>query len=210
MSKTAPLAVDEKGLREQFAALSDKVNAQPYSERDVERVRDMIRAHPDLKLWRRLPSPGQTAIDYLLQMQIAGGAIAECWRERVYEMKEGMGFDQAGTVERMLIQHVILCWLQLTFIELSYANILAGVNSPSLEFGRHWDRRVSLAQRRFTRATDALARLRLLTKAAELAEERRAEVRARRGAGAEPTLDDMRQAIRGEVKRRGLRPASAA
>jgi hypothetical protein len=101
---------------------------------------------------------------------MAGAAMSEAWRERAEHLKEELGHKTATPAERMLISHIVLCWLQLGFIECKYAVVIA--ESVTLAQGRMWDRRVTLAQRRFTRALEALQRLRALTAAARYANAR--------------------------------------
>lgn len=180
---TAGEAVED--VRRRFRALFDKVNHAGTNppERDVERVQEMFREHEDLELWRSIPGPGQAPIDYLLQMRTAGAAMSEAWRERVKEMRRELGYDGAPYAERMMIDHAVLCWLQLAFIELKYSHVIA--EGVTLAQGRLWDRRVTLAQRRFTRSLTELARLRALTAAARFATARaeaaEAELATRRG-----------------------------
>jgi hypothetical protein len=83
----------------------------------------------------------------------------------------------------MLISHAVLCWLQRGFIELKYSHVIA--EGVTLAQGRTWDRRVSLAQRRFTRSLTELVRLRALTAAGRYATARAetAEAEAATGRG---------------------------
>jgi hypothetical protein len=181
--QTEPILSDDPAaIKKRFDALFERVNKGSCPDRDALPLRTMMRAHPELKLWRRMPGPGATAISYLLQMNIAGAAITELWRERVDDLLIQFGYEAASIVEQMLIQHIILCWLQLTFVELHYAQVLKG-GEVSLAQGAQLDRRVTLAQKRFTRATDALTRTRAMLAAARYANERAdaaAEERAQR------------------------------
>jgi hypothetical protein len=172
-------------VKRRFETLFDKVHyaGANANERDVKRLGEMFREHEDLELWRRVSGPGQAAIDYLLQHRIAGAAMSEAWRERVKEMKRDFGYDEAPPAEQLLISHAVLCWLQLGFIEFKYTHVLAEGVTPAQ--GRMWDRRVSMAQRRFTRALTELARLRALTAGARYATARaevaEADAATRRG-----------------------------
>jgi hypothetical protein len=65
-------------------------------------------------------------------------------------------------LEQLLIQQAALCWLKLDLAELSYS----GTMKPSitLTLGIYWERRLTAAQRRFTRACETLARVRKLSR----------------------------------------------
>ena len=172
MKKPSTKLSDPADIKSRFDALFRKANGEGATkpiDRDFKELREFMREHEGEHLHRNVAGPGQAAIDYLLQQRIAGGAMSEAWREQIDDFKKDFGFKDAPRAERFLILHIILCWLQLNFIELKYAGILSGADNVTLDVGRHWDRRLSLAQRRFTRATEALARLRALTAAARYA-----------------------------------------
>ena len=71
-----------------------------------------------------------------------------------------MGWEVAPPLERLLIEHVALCWLRVQCVEQRYAQIMA--KSITLEQGRYWESRLSASQRRYLRATETLARVRKL------------------------------------------------
>lgn len=173
MKKPNTKLTDPKQIEERFDALFTKANgegARAATEAEIKELRAFMNEHDGEKLWRRVASPGQASIDYLLQMRIAGAGLSEAWRRQIEDMRKDFGFEEAPRVEKFLIQHIILCWLQLNFVELSYSQLLK--EGSTLPRGVFWDRRVTLAQRRFTRACESLERLRALTAAARYARAR--------------------------------------
>jgi len=81
-------------------------------------------------------------------------------------MREELGYEEAAPMVRMLIEQVVLCWVNLNITELVHNDRLGG--NHVAEDGIYWDRRLGNAQRRFTRACESLARVRKLALAAEL------------------------------------------
>ncbi|HET8670642.1 MAG TPA: hypothetical protein VFM05_08480 [Candidatus Saccharimonadales bacterium] len=59
-------------------------------------------------------------------------------------------------LEKLLIQQAALCWLKLNLVELSYSGTMK--QSITLTLGIYWKRRLSAAQRRFTRACETTTR----------------------------------------------------
>lgn len=170
MKKPEPKPAEPADVKKRFRALFDKINEDggaKAKESDVEALRGMMREHSDLKLHREIPGPGQASIDYLLQMRMAGAAMSEAWRERVEEIRRGLGFEGASYAEKMLIDHAALCWLQHAFISFNYSRVLS--QGATVAQGHLLDKRVSAAQRRVTRSLTELARLRALTAAARYA-----------------------------------------
>jgi hypothetical protein len=68
-------------------------------------------------------------------------------------LRDGLGYATSPTHERLLIDHVINCWLRLHHLEQLSIN---GGYVPDIE------RRLSTAQHRFLRAVESLARVRRL------------------------------------------------
>ncbi len=65
-------------------------------------------------------------------------------------------------LEKLLIQDAALSWLKLSLVELHYAHVMK--QSITLTLGIFWEKRLSAAQRRFTRACETLARVRKLSR----------------------------------------------
>jgi hypothetical protein len=77
-------------------------------------------------------------------------------------LKKDLGYDDAALLEKLLIQQVALCWLKLNLVELTYSVTMA--QSITLTLGVYWEKRLTAAQRRFTRACETLARVRKLSR----------------------------------------------
>lgn len=92
----------------------------------------------------------------------SGQGMRECWRQRLKAMRADLGYAEASALERLLIQQVTLCWLNLNLTEYR----LTTVTKQSISFacGLYWEKRLSAAQRRFTRACETLARVRKLSR----------------------------------------------
>ncbi len=88
-----------------------------------------------------------------------------------------------GELERLLVQQVVLCWLKLAYTEHQHRHYLTngGATITQCDF---WERRLSAAQHRYLRATEALARVRRLQLPAvqvNIAEQQVNQVNATRG-----------------------------
>jgi len=92
----------------------------------------------------------------------AVAGLKECWKARLQALKKEMGSDGAPILEQLLIQQAALCWLKLTLIELRYSSVMK--QSITLTLGLYWEKRLTAAQRRFTRACETLARVRKLSR----------------------------------------------
>lgn len=122
----------------------------------------------DPEAWRRLGELMREATDYALKKFWLGYATKESVKRGAELLKAELGYEAATPLERLLIEQIVLCHVRLGMIEHLYSRQLSG--SYKLEVGAHWEMRLTLAQRRFLKATTALARVRGLLARAELAE----------------------------------------
>jgi hypothetical protein len=77
-------------------------------------------------------------------------------------LKKDLGSEGAPLLEQLLIQQAALCWLKLNLVELGYSNTMK--QSITLTLGVYWEKRLTAAQRRFTRSCETLARVRKLSR----------------------------------------------
>jgi hypothetical protein len=85
----------------------------------------------------------------------ATAGLKECWNRRIQVVKKDLGSDGAPMLEQLLIQQAALCWLKLNLVEISYSGTMK--QSITLTLGQYWKKRLSAAQRRFSRACQTLA-----------------------------------------------------
>jgi hypothetical protein len=88
------------------------------------------------------------------------------WGAKLRQMREDMGHESAPEVERALIEHISICWLRLALAEISLTT--ATEQAEDAATVERYDRRLSAAQKRFTRAVETLAKVRRLASRAPL------------------------------------------
>lgn len=89
-------------------------------------------------------------------------AVRDGWAEHTRALRESLGYDTSPTLERMQIEHVCVCWLRLSVMEVRYSLVVNAHNS--LAQVEHTERRLTEAQKRFNRACESLARVRKLSR----------------------------------------------
>lgn len=92
-------------------------------------------------------------------------------------LKAELGHADASPAERVLIEHAVLCHVRLGMIEHLYSRR----TTDRMDVTEHYEKRLTLAQRRFTRAVETLARVRALLARAEVARDAAERSRASRG-----------------------------
>ena len=148
--------------RTRFRSLLDKTNKENPRPKDVKALADLLGGNRSLELWRDVLSAGYLAELSVIENARATSAVKECWKHRLQTLKKELGSEGAPLLEQLLIQQAALCWLKLNLVELSYSNTMK--QSITLTLGIYWEKRLSAAQRRFTRACETLARVRKLSR----------------------------------------------
>lgn len=155
---------DATKIREEFRDLLTKANKENPRPSDVKALSDLLYKNKGLELWKAAMGMGATAEHTALNNLVGNRnqGIRQCWELRLQSMRADLGFDGASALERLLIQQVTLCWLNLNMVECRHSNVMH--QSITLTVGIYWEKRLSAAQRRFTRACESLARVRRLSR----------------------------------------------
>jgi len=142
-------------LRQKLQAL-DRCNADAPTDEDLAAARKLLKGSPDL--WRVYGD----VCDMVTRNVISGIRAAAGVKESISAGREAMlhqfGYETAPLMERMLIDHILLCWLRLQLAEHRYTSFWQG--DGSTELAMFWEKRLSAVQRRYLRAVETLARIR--------------------------------------------------
>jgi hypothetical protein len=157
-----PINAKANQIRTKFQSLLDKTNKENPRPQDVRALSDLLVGHKSLELWRGIASAGYLAELIVIENARATAAVKECWKHRLQVLKMELGSEGAPLLEQLLIQQVALCWLKLNLVELGYSNTMK--QTITLTLGVYWEKRLTAAQKRFTRACEALARVRKLSR----------------------------------------------
>jgi hypothetical protein len=157
-----PINARAKQIRAKFQALLDKTNKENPRQPDVKVLSELLTGNKSLELWRGIASAGYLAELMVIENARATAAVKECWKHRLQELKKELGSEGAPLLEQLLIQQAALCWLKLNLVELSYSATMT--RSITLTLGIYWEKRLTEAQKRFTRACETLARVRKLSR----------------------------------------------
>ncbi len=153
-----PINAKAEQIRIKFQALLDKTNKENPRPQDVKALSELLVGEKSLELWRGIASAGCLAELTVIENARATAAVKECWKHRLQVLKRELGSDEAPVLEQLLIQQAALCWLKLNLVELSYSGTMK--QSITLTLGMYWEKRLSAAQKRFTRACETLTRVR--------------------------------------------------
>lgn len=158
ISKKQP-GVERVGLNK-FIALLRKTEVEKPKQGDMNALRIMLENTPGL--WRAVGDLAQ----YSMRVVIAGRWLSPSMRVSIdvgiRDIKQDMGYEDAPALEKMLIDQVIVSWLQLQKTQVNYESVMR--NGTSIPNAGYWERRLSASHMRYLRACETLARVRKLSR----------------------------------------------
>jgi hypothetical protein len=128
--------------------------------------------------WRRHGDLAADALDLALKGFWLGYATKAAVKRGAETLRRELGHEDASPAERVLIEHAVLCHVRLGMAEHLYSRATSG--NSNVNTVEHYERRLTLAQKRFTRAVTTLARVRGLLARAEAAREAASKARSGR------------------------------
>jgi hypothetical protein len=157
---------EAQSVEKQFRDLFARTNKKDPKPQDVEALRQLLRDNEGARLWERVSGPMAAAESITLDRMpgLTPGAL-ECWRSRLAGIRRELRGEDETPVESMLAQHAALCWFRLAEVEILYSSNLAGQHTLTL--GIYYEKRLTLAQRRFARAVETLERVRVMKRRAQ-------------------------------------------
>lgn len=148
-------------LHKRFDELLSKTNKNNPSREDVMALRRLLEDHPKAELWKRIAGIMSHAESYTFDsVSPLSPGLHEVFRCRQTEIRRNLGYQGASEMEQLLISHVALCWLRMALAEFHLSKETS--KSHSLTVGMYCEKRLLMAQRRFTRACETLSKVRRL------------------------------------------------
>lgn len=131
---------------------------KPLKGKKLNQLRESLRAIPSL--WRVAGDLSRDVRLEALRSIAQDSAKYESVLAGLEEMRKGLEGEGCNEVERMAVEQVLTCWLQVCLTGLQMENCLS--REHGLKEGAYWERRYHFAHLRLTRALGLLAQMRRL------------------------------------------------
>lgn len=128
------------------------------SSEDMKRLRQYMREVPDL--WRAAGNIGRLATDRMINNWNAAPYMLASLEEGARQQRIQHGYQEAAPLERLLIDEIVICWIEHYKAHTTYASMSGAKLSLNQE--RYWNKYIGQTQGRYLRAIEALARVRKL------------------------------------------------
>jgi hypothetical protein len=139
-----------------FNALVRKADVEHPAPEEVKALRRMLEETPNL--WREMGDLAKLSMHTVL----TGGWLKPSMRISIEvgidDIKRELGYQDAPALEKMLIDQIMVSWVQLQKAQMTYAV------EPRQSTFNDWERRVNASSTRFLKACETLARVRKLSR----------------------------------------------
>ncbi len=149
---------DRRAVYTAVLDLLPRLEKPKVSPADRTAYRALLEREPGL--WRMAGDLGRGAQDQIIKSMGANAALTEAVKVGLDEMREQLQGDDAPRLIKLLVEQVLVCWLQLYQTHYSYT--VATSEDHSFAKGDYWQRRLTATQGRYLRALETLARVRRL------------------------------------------------
>ncbi len=152
-------AVDTAEPPQEVHDLLWRTNKKKPAKKDTEAMRAALREYPGL--WRGTGDLARQTQYQIIDKVDANALVKASLHQGIREMRREMGYATAPPLEKLLIEQVLLTWLDYHRTQYQYEGHLQ-LSIPTAHRD-YWDRHINAAQRRYLRAIETLARVRKLS-----------------------------------------------
>jgi len=131
---------------------ADKPKPKPEA---VAALHQLLDQYPEM--WRAVCNLAENARSSMIAQTQATPAMSEAIKANMKELATQLGADKAPAIERLVIEEIMLAWLDEQITRMGHAQNSRNMTLTQAEF---WQRRLTLTQRRYLRAVESLARIR--------------------------------------------------
>lgn len=127
-------------------------------DEDVQELRQILVSTPELHFVAEM---GWSVRTQLLNKVAMQGSSKATMLAKLDLLTKQFGYESAPVIERLLIDHLLTCWLRMEHAEVVYNSKAIG-QSLSMDVALYWEQHLAAAQRRWLAAVESLARVRRL------------------------------------------------
>ena len=136
--------------------LTERTDLDNPSRQDVAALRKLLRDNP--QLWKQAGDPARKALSILLENSSLNETVKEASKAGIADLLARFSYDDSPPLEKLLIDQIVIRWLHLAVVDYEYS--LRAHKPKPPDQCLVWEKRLSMAQTRFTRSCESLIRLR--------------------------------------------------
>ena len=146
----------DQARADEFMRLIERAYREKPDKKDLEAIREFLIDFP--QFCKAVYSLADEARQLLIRKLIDNGLVKVALEEYTIHLRNEFGYDQAPIMEQLVIENIILAWLRLYWVEYQLTLFMGReARFAEIEF---WERRLSMAQKRYLAACESLAKIR--------------------------------------------------
>jgi len=159
MTNEMIITSDASKMTRELFELVDRSYKEKPDPKDLRELRKKLEEIPEL--WRAVFDMVELIRNNWFDKVMTSKAARMGIERNVSFLMEGMDYMNASTLEKLLIDNVIITWLHLQWVEYQLVNFM-GEGEVRMSVVKFWEKILSASQRRHLRACETLARVRQL------------------------------------------------
>jgi ribosomal protein S15P/S13E len=154
---------DEKimELAQAIAFIQKHLNDKQLDTASRAKLELALRQNPNL--WRAVGDLAVQTQNNMVEKMTSQAVVEVAMKHGLGRMRAELGEGDAPMLEKLLIDGVILSWLNLNAVQRAYDHNMIGGVAVTLTSGMYWEKRLTMAQARYAKAIETLARVRKLS-----------------------------------------------
>lgn len=148
--------LDQKEIDDFIEIVARAYKAEKPKEEDLQKIREFLKDYPPMckAVFALVESTQSLIIRNLMGVEVAEIAM----EEYLVTIRDDMGYHEAPIMEKLLIENIVITWLCVQYCESQLALMIG--KDRSIKVLEFWERRLSMAQRRYLAACETLAKVR--------------------------------------------------
>jgi len=150
----------DESKRDEFLKVVKRAYREKPTPTDLIELRKWLTNYPEL--WRGVFDLAEFVKQNFIERFVSHEASRIAIDKNVSIIREEFGYESAPILERLLIDNILIVWLQKQWIEYQLVSFM-GNGEARMSVMEFWERRLSLSHRRYLLACETLAKVRRLS-----------------------------------------------
>ncbi len=148
----------DRNKAQEFLEVVKRAYVKKPKQKDLDDLRTWINDYPEL--WKAVFDTAYVIEENFIKNMAGEKAAIIAMQKNTDEIRDEMGYSKASIMEKMLIDNMVISWLSAQYCNFQVTGRMQREEKiVILEF---WERRLSMAQRRFLHACETLVKVRRL------------------------------------------------
>jgi len=144
-----------------FLDLINKIDKEKPDATDLQEAEHMVSLNPSL--WQVGMGYTGSTLEQFINKTCPSKGQQLILKAEIMSIKENLGYNTSDQSERLIIDQIMLCWIEMNYAAGRMHGLLTG-GEYSIRTGEYWQENLTRYQNRYLKAIETLVRIRRLNK----------------------------------------------